>query len=290
MSTFASTPRRRIAPPAASPWRLLREAAGLFEFPRLALALPTLATLPRGTGPVLVLPGFGASDASTLVLRSFLGRLGYDVHGWGLGTNGGHVERVFPRVRDVADRVTDQTGLPVALVGWSLGGYLARELARDRPEHVCRVITLGTPVVGGPKYTAVGRVYAARGVDLDAIEVAVDERARIPIRQPITAIYSKGDAVVAWRACIDETSPDVEHVVVTTTHLGLGFSPDVYRIVATRLARPSSHADAPGARHDRAVPWAAPRAADPAPRTGRAAPRAGDAPARDPRTRPAPRS
>ena len=115
-------------------------------------------------------------------------------------------------------------------------------MARDRPELVERVVTLGSPVVGGPKYTRVGAFYARRGIDLDAIEAEVEERNRMPIRVPITAVYSRRDGIVSWQACIDHRSPDVEHVEVRATHLGLGFSPEVYRIVASRLARVRSAA------------------------------------------------
>jgi pimeloyl-ACP methyl ester carboxylesterase len=124
----------------------------------------------------------------------------------------------------------------VRLIGWSLGGYLAREAARERPREIERVVTLGSPVVGGPKYTVVGHYYARQGYDLDEIEAAVAQRDRTPLKVPVTAVYSRADGVVAWRACIDSANECVEHVEVATTHLGLGFSPEVYRIVAERLA------------------------------------------------------
>jgi len=113
---------------------------------------------------------------------------------------------------------------------------LARETARERPELVERVITFGTPVVGGPKYTAVADAYRRQGHDLDAIEVAAAARDRVPLRVPVTAIYSRADGIVAWEACIDPTNRDVEHIEVGGAHVGLGFNPDVYRIVAERLA------------------------------------------------------
>ena len=103
-------------------------------------------------------------------------------------------------------------------------------------------ITLGSPVVGGPKYTTVGGLYASRGYDLDEIEAAVEKRNRTPIRVPVTAIYSRSDGVVAWEACIDRQGPNVEHVEVDTTHLGLGLSAEVYRIIARRFADPAAAA------------------------------------------------
>ena len=124
----------------------------------------------------------------------------------------------------------------VRLIGWGLGEYLAREAARERPDLAEHVITLGTPTVGGPKYTAVAEVYRRQGYDLDGIEAEVDARNARPLEVPITAIYSRSDAIVAWEACIDRVNPNVEHVEVRTTHVGLGFAPEVYRIIAERLA------------------------------------------------------
>jgi pimeloyl-ACP methyl ester carboxylesterase len=228
------------ATPISAPSRigLLREATGLLEPARLAWSLPRLAGLPRGAGePVMVLPGFGTSDRATWVLRRYLDYLGYDVHGWGLGRNHGRVPALIPRIIDAVAAVhAAAAGEPVRLLGWSLGGYLARETARERPDLVQRVITLGSPVVGGPKYTVTGRHYAANGYDLDEIEAFVAARDAVPLKVPVTAIFSKRDGVVAWRACIDRVNPDVEHVEVRATHFGLGLSPDVLELVARRLA------------------------------------------------------
>lgn len=244
---------------------LLRETAVAWEALGLLASLPALARHPRGAGePVMVLPGFGAGDASTVVLRTHLARLGYRVTGWGLGVNRGDVPRLVGEVgRAVAERVR-RRGAPLRLVGWSLGGVLAREAARDAPEHVDRVVTLGTPVVGGPRYTASARAYEAAGADLEALEAAVEARERTPLRVPVTAIYSESDGVVDWRACIDRWNAHVEHVRVRASHLGLGLAPGVLRIVAERLAAPREALTAPGA----------PGAAPAPPASGRPRPRA----------------
>ena len=222
--------------PPGFPWSLLSEARVAFEVPRLLLRAPSLAMQPRGSGdPVLVVPGFGTGDASTAPLRSYLRWLGHDVRGWGLGVNGGDVVLL---VRLLSDRIVAfarERDLPVALIGWSLGGVLAREAMREHPEIVARVITLGTPVIGGPKYTTVGEVYRRRGYDLDAIEAAAHAREAVPLRRPVTAVFSRSDGVVAWQACVDRSNEVVEHVEVDGTHVGLGMNPDVYRIVAHRL-------------------------------------------------------
>ncbi|MDJ0867347.1 MAG: alpha/beta hydrolase [Myxococcota bacterium] len=225
---------------------LARESQALRELPRLAWHAADLARQPRGRGePVVVLPGFGTGDESTVVLRAYLRGLGYRVRGWGLGRNDGDVPALIPRVADLVARAADATGR-VRLVGWSLGGYLAREAARERPEAVEQVVTLGTPVVGGPKYTLAAAYFAGRGYDLDEIEAEVERRDTVPLDVPVTAIYSRSDAVVAWEACIDRRNAGVEHVEVESTHVGLGINPDVFRIVAHRLARARGDAGAAG--------------------------------------------
>jgi len=217
---------------------LLYEAKGLLELPRLLVRFPALARQPRGKGePVMVLPGYGAGDASTVVLRSYLRFLGYDARGWIIGRNSGDVPALFPRVLNGLESLARESGKPVRLIGWSLGGYLAREAARERPDIAHQVITLGSPVVGGPKYTLVADAYRRRGIDLDEIERQVASRNAVPLSTPVVAIYSRNDGVVAWQACIDRHGERVEHVEVGTTHLGLGFAPEVYAIVAQRLAR-----------------------------------------------------
>jgi len=95
---------------------------------------------------------------------------------------------------------------------------------------------MGTPVVGGPKYTRVAEYFRSSGMDLNEIEREVDARTVVPLKVPVTAIYSKRDGVVAWEACIDETSDSVEHVEVLSSHIGMGISSTVYNIISTRLA------------------------------------------------------
>jgi len=223
---------RNIKPPAPS--ALLNEALTPLQIPFLLAQAPNLAFAPRGRGErVLVWPGFGAGNASTTTLRAYLRYLGYRVEGWSQGTNSGDVLSLLDVLKEDLERRGDLE--PVTLVGWSLGGYLAREVARDCPGRVRQVVTLGSPVVGGPKYTAVANAFARLGTSVDEIERLVDERYDVPLQTPITAIYSRSDGVVSWQACIDERSPNVEHVEVRASHIGLGFSPQVYRIIAGKL-------------------------------------------------------
>jgi pimeloyl-ACP methyl ester carboxylesterase len=187
---------------------------------------------------VVLVPGFGATHRSLSPLGAFLRRLGHDVSDWGLGRNTGNAPELLEAL---AGRITEQArkaGRPVSLVGWSLGGYLSRELARDHPEAVRKVVTLGSPVIGGPRLTVLARWYRSRGYDLDEVERLVAERYATPLEVPVTAIYSKRDGVVAWQACIDRWSPNTRHVEVTEGHFGMGFAPRVWSIVAEELESP----------------------------------------------------
>jgi pimeloyl-ACP methyl ester carboxylesterase len=151
------------------------------------------------------------------------------------------VPNLIPRLIDQVAEWSANQGQPVRLVGWSLGGYLAREAARERPELVERVITLGAPVVGGPTYTASAPMYRRKGYDLNEIAATVLEREDRPIQAPVFAIYSRTDGVVSWRASIDTfDNAHVEHYEVAASHLGMISSPRVYRLIAELLAKRTS--------------------------------------------------
>jgi pimeloyl-ACP methyl ester carboxylesterase len=191
----------------------------------------------RRARTVILLPGFGAGPQSMRVMEGFLRRRGHRVRDWGLGRNTGDVRRSRAQLAGVVEEALAMHREPVVLVGWSLGGYIAREYAREHPQQVHRVVTLGSPVIGGPRYTSTAEWYRSRGHDLEQVERAVADRYAIPLRVPVTAVYSKRDGIVAWRACIDRWSPDVRHVEVSETHIGLGFAPRVLAIVAEEAER-----------------------------------------------------
>jgi len=191
----------------------------------------------RTTHPrtVILLPGFGAGPRSMVVMESSLRRAGHRVRDWGLGRNTGEAKQLRERLVPIVEASLATHQEPVVLIGWSLGGFIAREYAREHPAHVRRVVTLGSPVVGGPRYTATARWYQSQGFDLDELEQAVADRYAQPLRVPVTAIYSKRDGIVAWQACIDRWSPNVRHLEVSETHVGLGFAPRVLAIVADEI-------------------------------------------------------
>jgi pimeloyl-ACP methyl ester carboxylesterase len=135
-----------------------------------------------------------------------------------------------------------ETGTPVAIVGWSLGGVLARELARLRPDLVRRVVTLGSPVVGGLRYTAVAGFYRIQGWDIEEIDRLVAAANRSPIHVPVTAIWSRRDGIVAWQASVDDFTPGAENLEATSCHWGLGLDPEVLAALPALLrASPASH-------------------------------------------------
>jgi len=193
----------------------------------------------RATEPrtVILLPGFGAGPRSMRLMQAFLRRRGHRARDWGLGRNTGDARRFRADLRRVVARSISERDEPVVLVGWSLGGYIAREYAREHPDEVRKVVTLGSPVIGGPRYTATAGWYRKQGHDLEEIERTIASRYATPLRVPVTAIYSRRDGIVAWQACIDKWSPRVRHIEVSETHVGLGFAPRVLAIVAEEIER-----------------------------------------------------
>jgi pimeloyl-ACP methyl ester carboxylesterase len=215
----------------------LGELASVLDGVRLVGALPRLSAAPRGDGHLVVdIPGWKAPELSGAPLRGYLRHLGYDARGWGFGTNTGDPRRDVQRLSRSVLELVGATGQPASLLGWSLGGVIAREVARLHPDAVRRVITYGTPVAGGPRHTTVARAHR-HGPDPDARRVAERLEPTAPVPVPLTVIFSRRDGIVAWQACLDHTSPGVEHIEVSSTHIGMGIDPDVWAIVADRLAR-----------------------------------------------------
>ncbi|MEO0461096.1 MAG: alpha/beta hydrolase [Myxococcota bacterium] len=211
------------------------ELRAVLEAAALLPAAPLLLSQPRGDGHrVIVFPGFLFGDRSTWALRMYLRALGYDAVTWGLGANRGRPERDAKRVvQALRDEDTDNS---FSVIGWSLGGVVARLVAMALPSRTRQVITMGTPVEGGPKYTATANVFARRnGLDLDAFEHHVHKRNSEGLKPPITAIYSKSDAVVGWQAAIDRYNPQAQHRRIIGSHLGLGLNPLVFLTVARTL-------------------------------------------------------
>ncbi|MEN9805996.1 MAG: hypothetical protein RL756_504 [Pseudomonadota bacterium] len=224
-----------IAPPSIVNVLLEARAGG-----ELAMLLPQWPMLrlmaPKGAGRVIVLPGFLADDRWTWLLRQFLRDLGYQVEPWSLGVNRGPL---MDYVTAISSRLEQDAAAGVenaSLVGWSRGGLIAREVARDVPHLVRSVVTLGSPVRGGHTGTRIGPwVVSTSGVSSRFISNWFDERSQRPIQVPVTSIYSRSDGVVSWKACRDESTPGLRHQEIESSHIGLVANAGVYRAVAEAL-------------------------------------------------------
>ncbi len=231
-------------PPAL--YKLLLEARAPYELGAFALTFPLLQHAPRGDGhPVFVLPGFMASSRSTIPLRLFLRSRGYATYDWGQGRNYGRgldlrkgVTRDTNSYREIV-RLQEKYGKKVSLIGWSLGGVYARELARLAPESVRSVITLGSPFTENPRANNITplfeRVSHRRIQDFDK---RLLEKATEPPPVPTTSIYSRTDGIVAWECCLERLKDETENIEVAASHTGLGLNPLVLWVIADRLAQP----------------------------------------------------
>ena len=187
--------------------------------------------------PVLVMPGFMATDKSTDILRDFLDNLGYTTYPWKLGRNYGKVEYLELLIARV-EELYKAHGERVSLIGWSLGGVFARQVAKERPNMVRQLITLGSPFMGVQQANNAAWVYNLF-INRDKFEDTnpdLLEELPTPAPVPTTAIYSKEDGVVPWELCI-EPEEDYYHqnIQVRGSHLGLGVNVSVLKIIADRL-------------------------------------------------------
>jgi pimeloyl-ACP methyl ester carboxylesterase len=234
MSVAAQT----LAPPSRT--LMFLEGRAISELGAFLGALPLLSLAPRGDGhPVLVLPGLVASDTSTRPLRSFLKSRGYAVSGWRQGRNLGLRHGVQDAMVELLQEMNETTGRKVSVVGWSLGGLYARQLAKMMPERVRQVITLGSPFASGPKATNAWRVYeiaSGRRADEEDSRFGGALSATPPV--PTTAIFSRTDGICAWQGCMEQTSATSESIEVESSHCGMGHHPAAVYAVADRLAQP----------------------------------------------------
>ncbi|GAB2484261.1 alpha/beta hydrolase [Jatrophihabitans fulvus] len=205
------------------------------------LAARTLERAPRPAADdahgVLVLPGLMTSDSSTVLLRRFVRGLGHTTWGWRLGRNLGPTAEILEGMPKAIDALRERTGGPVSIIGWSLGGIFARELARRRPETVRQVITLGSPfALRDPRQSRVGFAYRRHEKQHRAPGPGADTSRPIPV--PSTAIFSKRDGIVHWRSCVEPETERHQNVEVRCAHLTYGTDLASLWVVADRLAQP----------------------------------------------------
>ncbi len=225
----------------ALPLAFLEPGRAIAEISLLQFGKVPLRFVPGGDGhPVLVCPGFMASDTSTAPLRRFLESKNYAVHPWELGANlgPGPDGRTMNDLERRVETIYAQTGRKVSIVGWSLGGALAREIAKRIPDAIRQVITLGSPISGDVNSTNLAWLYESVAGPIASPGEIDNYRRRLqepPTQVPSTAIFSKTDGVVAWRSCIEPKAPLTDNIEVYASHCGLGFNPFVYYAIADRL-------------------------------------------------------
>lgn len=223
---------------------LMSEALAGADVASLPLFAGALARAPKGDGhPVMVLPGMGTSDWATVALRAYLRTRSYRTYGWKMGMNRGPHGDMEARLRERIMRIYDKNGgQKISLVGWSLGGIVAREIAHEEPELIRQVITLGSPFGVGPngEGTTAGPVFNLLNQEKSVSTTVTERRGRLRQAPPVptSAVYSETDGIAGWQASIQIGGHDeIENIRVPGTHIGLGFNAAVYYVLAERLAQ-----------------------------------------------------
>lgn len=227
---------------APSSWLAALEVRAFNERAVMTVALPLLRRLPKGDGHhLIVLPGFTTGDGSTKPLRRLLRDLGYHTHGWRLGVNVGPTREILDGLGTLIERVHAEAQAPVTLIGWSLGGIYARELARATPERVRQVITLGSPIQMIEQDTSSATRIWDSLEHLHTPDFKREVRAafRPHLEVPTTSIYSRTDGVVNWQSSLVRRTGSSENIRVSGSHCGLGFNTSVIYAIADRLAQPA---------------------------------------------------
>ncbi len=224
-------------PGSPSLFHFMAEWRAPFEMAASAAVLPWLRQLPRGDGhPVLVLPGLAADDMTTKAMRLFLRDRGYRVYGWKMGRNVGYRPGMRAMLNQRLHYIQHRNRRKVSLIGWSLGGTYARQMAADMPDAVRQIVTLGTPSQGDPMSGHAWRLYEfLSGQSVDELRKQLADLK--PITQPLTAIYSRTDGMVPWQRCRQTPAETVENVEIDSSHYGLGHHPMALYVIADRLAQ-----------------------------------------------------
>lgn len=234
-------PSDDVAPPNLA--LLAMEFRAPLEFGAVFAAWPILQRAARGDGHhVVVYPGLSASDVTTLPLRKYLDSLGYVTHGWNQGFNFGPRAGVLDTGKEQLRGIARNSQQPISLVGWSLGGVYARELAKQLHKEGIPtrcVITLGTPFAKGPRSTNAWRLYELTSGRNVTRETESYDMPGAP-SCPTSSIYSRTDGVVAWQASVQAPqahNPHTENIEVVASHFGIGLNPSAMWAVADRLAQ-----------------------------------------------------
>lgn len=226
-------------PPPSALLALTEAHRALGELISLRITRRFLDKAPMGDGhPVMVLPGFMGSDGYNAAFRRFLAKRSYSVHGWGLGRNLGPRDGVLEALEKRIIELSDHYQGPISLVGHSLGGIFAREIARRFPDRIRQVISLGSPFGEGRMSASIpARLFVA----LNPVEELPIEQDILPVAPPVptTAIYSRGDGIVNWQTTVQVNGhEETQSIRVRGSHCGMTLNPTIWFLVAERLAQP----------------------------------------------------
>jgi pimeloyl-ACP methyl ester carboxylesterase len=216
------------------------------EFAWHSFSMP--ATARTGDGhAVVIFPGLGADGGSLTTLRAHCRSQGYDAFDWGRGFNTGPQGDLDEWLHSLKSHVVELLAghtEPATLIGWSLGGLYAREIAKLMAPRIRQVITIGTPFNARADHTNMGSMLRLLGGSSTALDPALSQRLRTPPPVRTTSIYSRSDGVVAWQACChDRPSSLVHDIEVDSSHFGMGWNREVLAVVADRLG-PARQIDA----------------------------------------------
>lgn len=218
---------------------MLMEGRAIWEFGAFMAALPWLSMGPRGDGqPVLVIPGLATDDSATLPLQGLLRELGYAAYGWSNGFNDGRWDVLDSHLLRHLERLRQRHDATVSLIGWSMGGLYARELAKQAPQNVRQVIMLGSPFAGDPRVNNIQLFPTLVEEQVAAEDLERSRTLHRPPPVPTTSIFSRTDGLVSWQCCVEKDSPQVENIEVDASHWGLVHHPAALHAIADRLAQP----------------------------------------------------
>jgi len=218
----------------------LAEMRVFLEFGSFISSKYVMRCFPKGDGhPVILLPGFMASDASMTPLRGVLNQLGHDARPWKLGRHTEFSKTKASILIERIERIYTETGRKVSLVGWSMGGIVAREIAKQIPDHIRNIVTLGSPIAADLDFTIAKRFYEMmNGSTEQEHELLNNLKFAPPV--PTTSIYSRSDGIVSWGGVLQadhKETPQTENIKVNCSHLGMAVNPLAAFVITERLAQ-----------------------------------------------------